>query len=155
MADQTTTPRMRRLDPAELAWANERYAGIDFLPSPATDLVAVAFVDGNPAALGRVTGLTEASGELGGIYVFREFRGLGIAKCLIDYLVAECGLETLFCLPFEHLRDMYAAAGFAVQSADETVPQKARDKHAWCNAHYPEPVLLMLRGSGPTGPGND
>jgi len=154
MANRTTPPQLRRLEPTELAWANERYAEVDFLPSPATDLVAVALVGGTPAALGRVTRLTEASGELGGMYVFPEFRGLGVASRMIDYLVSECGLKLLFCLPFEHLHDMYTAAGFAVQPPDETVPQKVRDKHVWCNAHYPERVLLMSRGRDSTGPGN-
>lgn len=157
MASQTTSLRIRRLYPAELAWANERYAEVDFLPSPATDLVALALIDDSPAGLGRVSTLTETSGELGGMYVFPRFRGLGIARCMIDYLVGECDLEALFCLPFEHLHDLYAAAGFSLQTFDETVPHKAREKHAWCNSHYPERVLLMSRGrrstdSGSSGP---
>lgn len=151
MADQTELLRIRRLDPAELAWANERYAEVDFLPSPATDLIALALIDGCPAGLGRVTRFTGTSGELGGMYVFSRFRGLGIAKCMIDYLVGECHLETLFCLPFEHLHDLYAAAGFSLQPPDETVPHEAREKHAWCNSHYPEAVLLMSRGRRATG----
>lgn len=138
---------IQKLDAAELAWANDRYAEVDFLPSSATDFIAVARVDGMPAALGRVTEVAPRTGELGGLYVFPEFRGLGIAKHLIDYLVAECGLETLFCLPFDHLANLYASAGFSPHSGDVPVPDKVLNKHAWCNAHYSNPVLLMVRGS--------
>ena len=138
---------IQKLDAAELAWANDRYAEVDFLPSSTTDFIAVALVDGKPAALGRVTEVAPRTGELGGMYVFPGFRGLGIAKHLIDYLVAECGLEALFCLPFDHLANLYASAGFLPHSGDTPVPDKVQSKHAWCNAHYPDPVLLMVRGS--------
>ena len=145
MAGQSTSPRIRNLGPGELAWANERYAEIDFLPSPASDFIAVVHCGATPAALGRVTQLTATSGELGGMYVFPGYRGLGIATRLVDYLVRECGLETLFCLPFEHLRGLYVRAGFELQAIDATVPEKVLSKHAWCNSHYSEKVLLMSR----------
>jgi GNAT superfamily N-acetyltransferase len=147
MAEGATSQRIRRLDPAELAWANERYAEIDFLASPATDFIAVAHSGGTPVALGRVSQVSATAGELGGIYVFPEFRGLGIAKRLVDFLVHQCGLETLFCLPFERLHGLYILAGFALQPIDATVPEKVLGKHAWCNSHYGERVLLMSRGN--------
>ena len=149
MTDKTISLQIRRLDASELGWANERYAEIDFLPSAETDLIAVALAGGTPAGLGRITRLTADSGELGGMYVFPTLRGSGIAKRLIDYLVAECSMKTLFCLPFEHLRDLYAAAGFLPQPVDGTVPPKVLDKYAWCNSHYTERVLLMVRRSPP------
>lgn len=138
--------RIERLDPGQLDWANERYAEIDFLPSPPSDFIAIVHVDGNPAALGRVTQLTATSGELGGMFVFPAFRGLGISRQLVDYLVAECGLETLFCLPFEKLQALYSACGFLLHPVEATVPEKVLSKHAWCNSHYAERVLLMSRG---------
>lgn len=147
MGTNTMSLRIRRIEASELNWANERYAEVDFLPSPATDLVAVALVDGTPAGLGRITWSGADSGELGGMYVFPAFRGSGIAGRLIDYLIAECGMKTLFCLPFEHLRDLYAAANFSLQPPDESVPQKVLDKYAWCNSHYAKRVLLMSRGN--------
>jgi hypothetical protein len=27
-------------------------------------------------------------------------------------------------------------------------PAQVRDKHTWCNRHYPDPVLLMYRDAG-------
>jgi GNAT superfamily N-acetyltransferase len=147
MADQGLSERIGRLDPADLAWANERYAEIDFLPSPATDFIAVAHFGGTAAALGRITQVTATAGELGGVYVFPEFRGLGIATRLVNYLVQQSGLETLFCMPFERLRGLYMSAGFAHQPIDATVPEKVLGKHAWCNSHYSERVLLLSRGN--------
>ena len=149
MAEETMLLGIEKLDPTKLAWANERYTEVDFLPSPDTDFVAVALVDGTPAALGRVTQMTATSGELGGMYVFPEFRGLGIAKLLVEYLVAECGVPTLFCIPFEKLRDLYAASGFLPHPTDAPVPEKVLSKQAWCNSYYPERVLLMSRGYTP------
>jgi len=148
MAEQAASQRIGRLDPAELAWANERYAEIGFLPSPATDFIAVVHLGDTRAALGRVSQVTATTGELGGIYVFPEFRGLGIANRLVEYLVHECRLETLFCLPFESLRNVYAKEGFRLQSIDATVPAKVISKLEWCNSHYSERVLLMSRSVG-------
>lgn len=137
---------IRKLEQAELTWANERYAEVDFLPSTTADLVAVVLMDGEPAALGRVTDLGSEVGELGGMYVFPRFRGLGIARQLIEYLVAECCIGTLFCLPFEPLQDLYASTGFSLHSGGGNVPERILRKLAWCNSHYPERVLLMFRG---------
>jgi GNAT superfamily N-acetyltransferase len=139
---------VRKLEQAELAWANERYAEVDFLPSTAADFVAVVLIDGERAALGRVTDLGNNVGELGGMYVFPEFRGRGIAKRLVDHLVAECGIDTLFCLPFEPLLRLYASSGFSLHSGGDGVPERISHKHAWCNSHYPERVLLMFRDTG-------
>lgn len=154
MAGKATLLQIRRLDPSELGWANKRYTEIDFLPSASTDMIAVALAGGIPAGLGRVAWLTATAGELGGIYVFPALRGSGIAKRLVSYLIAECGMETLYCLPFEHLHDLYAAAGFMPQPVDGTIPAAVRSKYAWCNSHYPERVQLMARRSnlGHQGP---
>ena len=136
---------VRKLEQAELAWANERYAEVDFLPSTAADFVAVVLMDGERAALGRVTDLGNNVGELGGMYVFPKFRGRGIAKHLVDHLVAECDIDTLFCLPFKPLLHLYASSGFSLHPGGEGVPERISHKHAWCNLHYPERVLLMFR----------
>jgi hypothetical protein len=48
---------------------------------------------------------------------------------------------------------LYASAGFAAQPADAKVPEKVLHKHAWCNSHYPKPVLLLYR-DGMATPGD-
>lgn len=139
---------IRRLAPSELAWANARYEEVDFLPSLASDLVAVAEVNGTLAGLGRVTEIAPGMGELGGMYVFQEHRGTGISRSMIQFLFRESGLETLYCLPFEHLSDLYRSVGFEACQPSASVPLKVLEKHRWCNAHYRDSVLLMCRTSG-------
>lgn len=148
MSESTHQPAImstcvRRLDPSERDWANARYSEIDFLPSPASDLIAIADVGGEPAGLGRVTPLHDSRGELGGMYVFPAHRGAGVSRQLIRYLMRESGLDVLYCLPFEHLQALYAAEGFQACEPDDQVPPKVREKHAWCNSHYADPVCLM------------
>ena len=145
MHEVATPLRLRRLEPGELPWANARYAEVDFRPSTRDDLVLVGHVDDQPAALGRITPLGPGFGELGGILVFPAFRGRGLARPLVERLVEEGGLATLFCLPFESLRGLYAACGFRPHPPGAPVPEKVLAKHAWCNAHYAEPVLLLSR----------
>lgn len=139
--------RFRRLEPFELNWANDRYSEVDFVHSTSGDLIAVALVDGTPAALGRVTHVGPSVGELGGLYVFPDFRGMGLAKPLVTHLVEESGLTTLFCLPFEPLEALYESCGFSAHQGGADVPQTVLRKHAWCNQHYAQPVLLMSRNA--------
>jgi hypothetical protein len=139
---------IRKLAPSELAWANAKYEEVDFLPSPASDLVAVAEVNGTFAGLGRVTEIAPGIGELGGMYVFPGHRGTGMSKSLIQFLFRESGLETLYCLPFEHLENLYTSVGFKACQPGAGVPVKVLEKHRWCNAHYRDSVLLMCRTSG-------
>jgi GNAT superfamily N-acetyltransferase len=140
---------IRKLAAAELEWANSRYSEVDFLPSTQSDIVAVAEIDGVAAGLGRLTHVGRDITELGGMYVFAEHRGLGVSKSLIEFLISTAGVGTLYCLPFEHLRGLYASAGFETCLPGESVPEKVLRKHAWCNAHYPYAVLLMRHTSGP------
>ncbi|RNF82184.1 GNAT family N-acetyltransferase [Montanilutibacter psychrotolerans] len=140
---------VRWLTASELEWANSRYAEVDFLPSPASDLVAVAELNGTAAGLGRVTHIAPGIGELGGMYVFPEHRGVGASKSLIQFLISQSNLATLYCLPFEHLDGLYQAAGFKPCDPGPSVPGKVMEKHAWCNARYPDPVLLMCRAALP------
>lgn len=137
--------RLRRFTADELDWINARYREVDFVASSADELIAVAEVGGVSAGIGRVVPVADGVGELGGMLVFDAFRGSGVAKAIIAYLVAQSCCDTLYCLPFADLRALYAAAGF-MQLEDFTgVPSKVAAKHQWCNTHYPAPVLLMRR----------
>ncbi len=136
---------IRKLAASELDWANSRYAEVDFLPSPASDLVAVAEIDGTAGGLGRVTRVAPDIGELGGMYVFPEHRSAGAARALIQFLISESDLGTLYCLPFAHLDGLYRSAGFEPCAPGPGIPDKILEKHTWCNSRYPDPVLLMCR----------
>lgn len=136
---------VRKLKSDELDWANQRYREVDFLPSPPSDLIAVAEVAGSPAGLGRVTPISETAGELGGMYVFPEHRGGGISSALVRYLIEESGRDILYCLPFIHLRGLYEGLGFRLVSPNQHIPSHVVEKHLWCNQHYSNPVLMMWR----------
>jgi GNAT superfamily N-acetyltransferase len=138
----------------DLAWANARYAEIDFLPSKAADLIAIASVDGVAAGLGRVVDVADGEGELGGMYVLDGFKGLGLARQIIAFLLNNSHCRTLYCLPFAELAAVYQSMGFlsvAGAAAHAAVPEAVAAKHRWCNTHYGRPVLLLRRDT-PTPP---
>ena len=120
---------------------NERYAEVRFVPSDlARDTQLVAEIDGDPAGLGRLVPVDDESCELGGMLVFEEFRGRGVAKTLIDALLERARGRTVYCIPFADLEAVYAAAGFA---RTEEAPPAVREKYEWCRSEYERGVVLM------------
>ncbi|MET0855846.1 MAG: GNAT family N-acetyltransferase [Telluria sp.] len=137
----SATVRIAR--PAELESINQRYRDIAFRLSADDDVQLVAEVDGAPAGLGRITPIAPRIGELGGIVVFPEFRGSGVARQIIDALLATTDYDFLYCLPFGNLEDLYASFGFRRLEAGAALPAKVADKLGWCRQSYDAPVLLM------------
>jgi N-acetylglutamate synthase-like GNAT family acetyltransferase len=138
---------IRKAYAEEEQWVNERYKEIGFVPSNVgRELVAVAEHEGSRAALGRLVPVNADCAELGGIYVLQEFRGLGIATELVDYLLREgTTYKKIFCLPFAHVEHLYLALGFRRYDGAENVPQEIQRKHRWCNNHYEHGTLLLVR----------
>jgi N-acetylglutamate synthase-like GNAT family acetyltransferase len=134
---------VRMLSKTELSWANELYAQIDFQPSSEHDFIVVAEVEGTRAALGRVVTMSSSCGELGGMYVLPAFRGNALSGTVIEFLINNCGLRTLYCIPFAHLSALYARHGFVTVPEGTEVPEKVKEKFEWCKANYPTPVTLM------------
>lgn len=145
MVQKEHKPELRRAGPGELAWINERYREIDFQPSGPEDLVVVTEQEGRALGLGRLVPQADGTAELGGIYVFKEARGGGLARAIVARLIEESGGRGLFCLPFAHLEALYASLGFAPVAAELAVPEALRLKYEWCKGHYAEPVLLLYR----------
>ena len=135
--------QIRKASTDELSWINERYEDIQFIPSDETDYVAIAEVGGKPAGLGRVVDLGDRKGELGGMYVFKEFRGSGVSRAIIEHLLDNASNEILYCLPFANLEGLYASFGFRKVVGMNDVPEKMLEKHRWCNEYYSKSVLLM------------
>ena len=136
---------VRKLLISELDWANDRYAEIDFVTSTESDLIAVAEVNGTKAGLGRISAVSQNIGELGGIVVLPAFRGLSLAKHVINYLLEQSESATLFCIPFAHLTDLYQSFGFQPVRLTTPVPDRVAEKFQWCQAHYDSPVILLSR----------
>jgi GNAT superfamily N-acetyltransferase len=134
--------QLRRARADEAGWINDRYATVRFVPSDLErDTVLVAEIDGAPAGLGRLIPLEETSFELGGMLVFDEFRGRGVARALIDELLRYAAGRTVYCLPFAKLEGLYRSAGF---ETTEEGPAQILAKLEWCRRTYEEPVLLMV-----------
>jgi GNAT superfamily N-acetyltransferase len=134
---------LRIARPHESEWINERYQTVDFLPSDLNrDTVVVAEIDGMPAGIGRLVPIGDDACELGGMLVFEEFRGRGVARAIIDELLRRAGGRDVYCIPFAELQALYATAGF-VRCDDAPAP--VREKYEWCRTTYDQPVLLMKR----------
>lgn len=134
---------LRTALPGELARINEHYRAIDFLPCGEDDFVVVAEIGGKTAGLGRIVPVEPGVGELGGMYVFDQFRGCGISKAIIRFLLEAPGVDYLYCLPFGNLENLYASFGFRRLDDLAGVPEKILEKYRWCAGFYPQQVLLM------------
>lgn len=132
---------VRRARPDETAWINERYDEIEFKRSaPERDFMLVAELDGERAGLGRLVPVGEDACELGGIVVFEQFRGRGVARAIVDELLRNAGERAIYCIPFSDLVPLYAAAGFVETGS---APRPLMEKVEWCKVTYPRGVTLM------------
>ncbi len=137
---------LRLATPDDAAWINERYASVHFQPSDLSrDLMIVAEIDGAPAGFGRLVPAGEHACELGGMLVFEDFRGRGIARAIIDELLRHADGRTVYCIPFAELEPIYAAAGFERIVPDDTLPGYIHKKLDWCAREMMErPVIVMV-----------
>ncbi|WDE03348.1 GNAT family N-acetyltransferase [Thalassomonas viridans] len=128
-----------------MSWVNNQYLSIGFkLSEFDRELIAIAEVDGEKAGLGRLQYVEESIAELGGMYVMDNFRGLGVAGLIVDYLVKNASdYQKIYCLPFAHLQAFYQKFGFAPEQDLAKVPRVVLDKHNWCNSSYEHKTLLF------------
>lgn len=129
----------------DASWINERYASVYFQPSDLSrDLMVVAEIDGAPAGIGRLVPAGEHACELGGMLVFEEFRGRGMARAIIDELLRHANGRAVYCIPFAELEPIYAGAGFVRVIPDDTLPSYIQGKLDWCAREIERPVILMM-----------
>ena len=143
-----TPVSIRKAAPGELTWANERYAEIGFMASDSRDLVVIAEVDSVRVGLGRLVPIEPGAGELGGIYVLREFRGRSVASLIVRHLVDAGTAVRLYCIPFAPLVPFYQSFGFRPVEAALPVPEAIAEKVRWCQSKYSQPVRLLARSPG-------
>lgn len=140
---------LRAARSSEYQWINDRYDEVGFVHSrTGHDLVLIAEVGGQPAGIGRLVRIAPQSAELGGMLVFENFRGGGIAHRLVAALLelAESAsqFQTIYCLPFAHLAAFYRQHGFTDVAEPGLVPAELRAKHQWCNTTYSDRTTLLL-----------
>ena len=140
------TMHLRLATADDATWINERYASVHFQPSDfSRDLVIVAELDGVPAGIGRLVPAGDDACELGGILVFEEYRGRGIARAIIAELLLHAGEREVYCIPFTELEPIYAAAGFVTREAVGELPEYIRQKLDWCEREIPERDVILMQ----------
>jgi GNAT superfamily N-acetyltransferase len=140
---QASDLRVRLARPSELEWINARYAEIRFLPSTAADLMAIGELGDQRVGIGRVVPIDASTGELGGMYVLPAFRGHGIAKAIVRFLVERTDRTLLYCVPFASKSAIYEGLGFGRVENACAIPAKIREKLDWCGRTHEEPVRLL------------
>lgn len=95
--------------------------------------------------MGRLVKVDENNLELGGMFVFESFRGKGIAKEIVTFLLAYVRpSQTVYCVPFEHLLKFYKQCGFTDCPNCSSIPAKILDKYRWCREKYAQPTTLLV-----------
>lgn len=131
----------------DIDWVNKKYDEVQFQHSdPSNETIVIATVDGQKAGIGRLVKIDDKTAELGGMYVFEEFRGKGVASEIVKELINNRGqFEHIFCLPYENLKEFYEKYGFKAVDSQGNVPEKILKKYKWCNKTYDKRVLLLAR----------
>jgi GNAT superfamily N-acetyltransferase len=113
---------IRDLHDGERAWANERYRDIQFALTPPEAVALVAELGGQRVGLGRLVEHAPDVVELGGIWTEPSMRGRGIARAMVEALMARLPARTagappapVWCIPFVHLSVFYQSFGFTVR----------------------------------------
>lgn len=121
MSDPIT---IRDLHDSERAWANERYRDIQFALTPPDAVALVAELGGQRVGLGRLVEHAPGVVELGGLWTEPSMRGRGIARAMVEALMARLPARTagapqgpVWCIPFVHLSVFYQSFGFAHRPA--------------------------------------
>lgn len=139
-------PKIRAAEKQEMEWINNCYDQVEFIHSHfGNEIIAIAEFNGEKAGLGRLVKVDENNLELGGMYVFESFRGKGIAKEIVNFLLTHVQpSQTVYCIPFEHLLHFYKQCGFTHCSNFESVPSKILAKYRWCQEKYAQPTALLV-----------
>ncbi|HEX8409450.1 MAG TPA: GNAT family N-acetyltransferase [Thermoanaerobaculia bacterium] len=142
---------LRTATPEETGWINEQYAKVHFIPSdPANETIVIAELDGVRAGIGRLVDAGDGACELGGMFVFDEFRGRGVARAIVDELIRRADGRTVYCIPFAELEPLYAAAGFR-RIEPVGVPRKVEEKLKWCAREIGGRAVILMKLATPAG----
>lgn len=136
-----------RASKKDIEWVNNQYKQIGFVESDFdNEIIIIVEHEGKKAGVGRLVKLENNEVEMGGIYILDEFRGLSLARQLVETLLktaAKEKLRTVYCLPFENLRNFYESFGFNEIKSYRDVNDSIIKKHEWCNDNYDSSVLLL------------
>jgi GNAT superfamily N-acetyltransferase len=138
--------KLRLANSGDAQWINERYASVHFHPSDLSrDLMVVAELDGVTVGMGRLVPAGEDACELGGMLVFEEFRGRGVARAIIEELLRHADGRDVYCIPFAELEPIYEGAGFVRIEPDGDLPAYVHEKLGWCAREIPERAVILMK----------
>lgn len=140
------TLKLRAAEKLEIEWINKCYDEVEFVHSNfENEIIAIAELNGQKVGLGRLVTVDEKHFELGGMYVFEAFRGKGVAKEIVKFLLEHVKpFQTIYCIPFNHLLPFYEQCGFATCSNLDLVPKELLEKYRWCKEKYTHPTALLV-----------
>jgi predicted GNAT family N-acyltransferase len=143
------TVTVKQAEKKELNWINSKYSEVNFVKSNyENEYIVIAKVENENAGLGRLVKIDNNNIELGGIYTFPNFRGLGVAENIVRNLCEKNPFDksTIWCLPFENLLNFYSKFGFE-NCENIKAPKEVAEKLEWCNTEskYGKKVLLICK----------
>lgn len=138
--------RIRAANRSEIEWINKCYDEVEFVHSIFDkEIIAIAEFNNQNAGIGRLVRIHSDSLELGGMYVFDAFRGNGIARKIVEFLLQHVQpTQMVYCIPFEHLVPFYKQCGFASCANPEQAPKELLEKYQWCKEKYAQPTSLLV-----------
>ena len=138
--------RIRTAKRSEIEWVNKCYDEVEFVHSSFDkEIIAIAEFNNQNAGIGRLVRINSDSLELGGMYVFDVFRGNGIARKIVEFLLQHVQpTQMVYCIPFEHLVPFYKQCGFAPCTNLEQAPKDLLEKYQWCKEKYTQPTSLLV-----------
>ncbi|GAA4271786.1 GNAT family N-acetyltransferase [Aquimarina gracilis] len=148
MISQDQNITIQKAEKSQIQWINDVYQQIGFIASNYdTEYIAIANKGTVACGLGRITHIDQENLELGGMYVFEEFRGMGIANEIVKHLLTQSDqTKKIWCLPFSHLANFYWQFGFKNhEEYNFEIPKKVLSKYKWCNDTYNDKVLLLVK----------
>lgn len=140
---------VKQAEKNELNWINSKYSEVNFMESSyENQYIVIAKIENENAGLGRLIKINNDNIELGGIYAFPNFRGLGVAEKIVHNLCEKNPFDksTIWCLAFENLMNLYSKFGFE-PCDDIKAPEKITEKLEWCNSqsNYEKKVILLCK----------
>lgn len=143
--------QVRRALSNELPWINSKYDEVKFKHSDLEhDFLVIAELNSERSGLGRLVKIDSNTAELGGIYVFPDKRGHHLAEKIVAYLMENASAyQTVYCIPFLHLKSFYMKFGFEESNDLTHVPDEIKSKLNWCGTTYETQTCLLVKKKAP------
>lgn len=141
--------KIRLAEQSDMEWVNNSYDTINFIHSDwNNEIIGIAEVNGKKVGVGRLVKVEEKIYELGGMYVYEEYRQHKIATKIIELLLNQVTNDNIiYCLPFKPLTEFYKKFGFKEHTSINDLPKKIAHKLNWCNQTYEYEVGCLVKST--------